>query len=208
MPIPKELLGRYKGLSQKEALYMKLRWLACPVSAIEEDMPVAGAIYDIGCGVGLLSNLAALRQGGRHMVGIDLSEEKIGIARKSIDAARAVRFEQADALTFTMDHPKAIALCDMLHHISIQAQESLLRHFYNVLSPGGVLLIQDIDKKPLHKYLFARAVDMVFNRMEPVYYRTSDEWKRLLENIGFRVEGRRLDRGYPVAAVLFKCFKK
>lgn len=206
--IPNELLALYQGISHGETLYMKARWLVSPIAPVERALPRNGKIYDIGCGAGLLSNLAALSAEGRNVIGIDLSDEKIGIARKSIGNRRNISFERADALSLTLDHPAAVTICDTLHHIPALSQERLLSYVYRSLDRGGILLIQDIDMRPLHKYLFAFWVDMVLNRMQPVYYRPSGEWTRLLEQMGFQVKVSRLDKGFPIAAVLFECVKK
>lgn len=208
MAIPKELLALYKDLSQKELFYIKARWLVSPIDALERVMPVKGKVCDIGCGVGLLSNIAALRSTDRVVTGMDLSEEKIMIARKSVGDRQNIFFEKSDALKASLIQPDAFTICDTLHHIPMEGQERLLKNVYQSLGAGGVLLVQDIDKKPFHKYMFARAVDMLFNRNEPVYYRKSLEWANLLETIGFKVEVVRLDRGYPISAVLFKCIKR
>ncbi len=207
MAIPKELLALYKGLSKKEIVYIKARWLVSPIDALERAIPLKGKVCDIGCGVGLLSNIAALRSIDREVTGMDLSGEKIAIARKSIGNRQNITFEKSDALKAALVRPDAVTICDTLHHISLEGQERLLKYVYQSLGVGGILLVQDIDKRPFHKYMFARGVDMLLNGKEPVYYRRSREWAGLLEKIGFRVEVVRLDRGYPIAAVLFKCMK-
>lgn len=205
--MPRELLALYQGLSKKEIFYMKARWLVSPIDAVERAVPDKGNMYDIGCGVGLLSNLAALRSPARNIVGVDLSGEKIGVAKKSIGDRKNIAFKDVDALKLSLENPDVVTICDMLHHIPIERQEQLLRYLYGSLDKGGVLLVQDIDKRPFYKYIFAQLVDIVFNRMKPVYYRNSSDWVRLLKNIGFEVKMERLDKGYPIAAVLFKCVK-
>ncbi len=91
--------------------------------------------------------------------------------------------------------------------MSKDSQLMLLRHIYGSLGSDGILLIQDIDVRPFWKYIFARAVDFILNIGQPVYYRSSAEWARMLGDIGFKVEVNRVDRGYPIAAVLLKCVK-
>lgn len=208
MSIPKELYSLYRGLSGKESLYMKARWLVSPIERIERAVPSTGTVYDIGCGIGLLSNLMSLRSPSRTVVGVDLSEEKIGIARKSAGEGRNISFENTDAVKLRMDSPAAVTICDTLHHIPKSSQESLLKYVHKVLVDGGTLVLQDIDVKPFPKYAFARLVDKVLGWGEPVNYRKMSEWASLLEGIGFEVKAERVDRGYPIAAVLFICVKK
>ena len=207
MAIPKDLLSLYRGLSIKEAFYVRARLAISPIEYIEHALPSIGNIYDIGCGVGLLSNVIALGSEKRRVVGIDLSSEKIGIARRSVGSRDNIKFEIGDALTMAIDHPDAVTACDLLHHIKADMQERLLRRIYQLLGAGGMLLIQDIDTRPLCKYLFARSVDMVLNNAEPVYYRRCGEWVSLLKAIGFKVDIVNLHKGYPIAAILFNCVK-
>ncbi len=208
MSIPKDLLGLYAGLSQKEIFYLKARWIVSPISAVEELVPKEGRVYDIGCGAGLLSNTMAMRSGSRDVTGIDLSEEKIALAKRTILARKNIRFEKADALNLILDSPDVVVACDLIHHIPFSAQEIFLEHIYSMLSQGGLLLIQDIDKRPFLKYLFAYWADMLQGNAGNLYYRSSGELGNILERAGFKVEIRRLDKRYPIAAVLLRCVKK
>jgi len=207
MRIPSDLLGLYMPLSPEKLFYIKVRWRIIPVEAIERMVPQKGRIYDIGCGAGLLSNLLALRSGQREVIGIDLSKEKILISKNTVKDRKNVRFEQGDILDYIFRDPDVVVACDMLHHIPFERQRPLIEHIYAALKKGGLLLVQDIDKAPWHKYLFALGVDKVLNKMEKTYYRRSEELVDILRETGFVVEMRRIDRGYPIAAVMYLCRK-
>jgi len=208
MGIPAELLNLYKSLSGKERFYIKARWLVNPIGLVERSVPERGRIYDIGCGIGLLANLMSLSSSGRQVIGLDLSGEKIAIARRSVGERSNINFEISDIMTARIDRPDAVIACDLLHHIAYPDQERLMSKIYASLGIGGVFILQDIDKASAHKYLFAYAVDMLFNKMKKVFYRTAVEWARLLEKAGFEVSMENLGRGYPVSAVLFRCVKR
>ncbi|MBN2452701.1 MAG: class I SAM-dependent methyltransferase [Candidatus Omnitrophica bacterium] len=207
MKMPGDLLKLYAGLPAAQRFYVRARWLVNPVDAIENLVPAEGTVYDIGCGAGILSNIMAMRSDRRNVIGIDLSEEKIALARSTVGARKNVQFRKADALNLVFDKPDTIVACDLLHHIPSSGQEDFLKHIYEALGDGGLLLVQDIDKRPFHKYLFALGVDLILNRMEKVYYLESGRLKDVLERIGFSVEMKRLDKGYPIAAVSFICRK-
>lgn len=207
MNMPKDIAELYAALPAKGSFYAKARWRISPINAIEAMVPREGQVYDIGCGVGLLSNVMAIRSDERDVIGVDLSEEKIDLAKKTVLARKNIRFERADAMNLVLHKPDVVVACDLLHHMPFSAQEVFLKRVYGSLDDNGILLIQDIDKKPLHKYLFALGVDLVLNSMEKVYYRESEKFKDLLEWIGFSVDVVRLDKGYPIAAILFRCLK-
>lgn len=206
MAIPNAILSLYKGLSPKELFYIRVRWMMSPIAPIEKMAPGDGMIYDIGCGAGLLSNLLAVNSKKRDVVGIDLSEEKIGIAKKSLDARGNIRFERGDALQMNFGPAHTIVTCDILHHLSFLEQKIFLKRAYDFLYKDGLMLIQDIDKKPFLKYFFALTVDKIFNRMAKTYYRSSQDMYGLLTEAGFKVEMKRV-YGYPISAVIFKCTK-
>ncbi len=207
MPIPDKLLNLYNGLSGRELFYIKARWGVSPIGAIEKAIPECGDIYDIGCGVGLLSNMAALNSGRRNIVGIDVSGEKIGIANRSIGGRKNIRFEKGDVLNFDFDKADAVVACDLFHHIPFREQGLLLDRILRSLKPGGLLIVQEIDKTPILKYLFALGVDKILNRMARVYYRDCYNMEGFFAERGLKVEVKKIDNGYPIAAMLFKCEK-
>jgi len=207
MMIPKKLTDLYKGLSPKELFYISARWAVSPMRAVERAIPATGRIYDIGCGAGLLSNFAVISSDKRNITGIDLSEDRINIAKKSVLGRKNVSFEKADVMKFDFVSPDVVMACDVLHHMSYADQESLLRRIYKSLGAGGIVLIQDIDKRPWHKYLFGLLADRIINNMAPAYYRTEKEFMSLLKDIGFEVESSHIDKWYPTPSILLKCTK-
>jgi 2-polyprenyl-3-methyl-5-hydroxy-6-metoxy-1,4-benzoquinol methylase len=208
MAIPRELLDLYKGLSPKETFYLKARWLVSPIGTIERALPEKGRIYDIGCGAGLLSNAAAIRSRERSVFGIDISAEKISIAERSVGDRKNVAFRAADAAKADLERPDVVVMCDLLHHIPPDAQKTLIGHIRDSLGAGGILIVQDIDRKPFYKYILARATDMILSGGERHYYRASREWEAMLRDTGFDVETISLHKGYPIAATMFKCVKR
>jgi 2-polyprenyl-3-methyl-5-hydroxy-6-metoxy-1,4-benzoquinol methylase len=205
--IPKKLAGLYKGLSPKELFYISARWAVSPMKAVERAIPPEGKIYDIGCGAGLLSNFAAMNSDRRDITGIDLSEDRISIAKKSVAGRRNINFERADVMKFDFLSPDVIMACDVLHHMPYTDQESLLKRICQAIKSGGLILIQDIDKRPWHKYFFGVLSDKIINRMAPAYYRTEKEFISLLKGMGFEVESSRIDKWYPTPSILLKCTK-
>lgn len=207
MRIPAKLSNLYSGLAGRERFYIRARWLLSPISLVEREIPAEGKIYDAGCGVGLLANLAAIYSQKRKIIGIDSSEKKISIAKKSVGSRTNISFERGDVLNFVFQKPDVIVMCDLLHHMHFRDQVRFLEHVYNSLSSKGMLIIQDIDKSPAHKYLFALTVDKIFNKMAKAYYRKSMQLADILKATGFKVETEKSDKGYPIACVLFKCRK-
>lgn len=202
-----EVLSLYKNLSWTEKIYLDMRYSISPINSVKEEVPRAGKIYDIGCGAGLLSNAMALESGKRDVTGIDLSDEKIDLARRSLDGRKNIRFEKIDALDCDLDGADAVVACDIFHHLPPGRQEALAGKIHGSLKEGGLLIIQDIDKRPFHKYIFALVVDLLLHPAQKVYYRDSVQMAKMLEDKGFKVETRKMDRGRAISAVLFRCIK-
>lgn len=207
MSIPLDLLGVYSGLRRGDLFYLSVRWRLSPIGCVERLLPDSGTIYDIGCGAGLLSNLASLRSPSRRVTGIDVSEEKIRIANSSVGNRSNIRFIKSDALLFDFSGADGVVLCDAMHHIPFDGQEKLLKKIHTSLKDGGRLVVQEIAGRPAHKYIFARAVDFITGAGEPVFYRGAEEWASLLTGMGYEVNTLKLDKAYPVSAVAFVCVK-
>lgn len=98
-----------------------------------------GLIVDLGCGSGLWAR--ALAEAGYEVLGIDISEAMIAIARKRVPDA-----EFRVAALFTADIPVCNAVTSVsecLNYTFASKTENLARLFrriYKALTPGGVFL--------------------------------------------------------------------
>jgi len=205
--IPSELFGFYSNLGLKAALYARLRWRLCPFEEIERHVPKEGTIIDIGCGYGLLANFLVLRSSKRDVTGIDLSVGRITVAQKTTDNRKKIQFELMDALDLQLGKYSTVIMSDFLHHIDCEAQEELLAHCYQKLPPGGLLIIEEVDGRPLWKYWFAVINDKILNVGERQFFRKQVEFQELLQRIGFLVKTKKVDKGLPLSDILFICRK-
>lgn len=98
----------------------------------------AGKILDAGCGSGRDS--AFFSEQGFKVVGIDMSEKLLEIAR---DAAPKAKFYSADMrhLSFEDNMFDGIWSCASIVHIKHKEIPEVFRNFYSVLKPGGLLYI-------------------------------------------------------------------
>lgn len=98
-------------------------------------------VLEIGCGKGRLSR--ALAKHAQAVVGIDLSNEMLKIARAESQQLNNVRFEQTDYLQ--KDYPPAyfdaIVSVATLHHMD---WAHALKRIKSDLKPGGKLLVIDL----------------------------------------------------------------
>ena len=205
--IPSELFDFYSNLGLRAAVYARLRWRLCPFEEIERHVPREGTIIDIGCGYGLLANLLALRSSRRDVTGIDLSVGRISIAQKTTDNRKKIQFKLMDALDFELGEYSTVIMSDFLHHIDCEAQKELLARCYQELVPGGLLIIEEVDNRPLLKYWFAIMSDKILNVGERQFFRSHREFQKLLQRIGFYVKTKKVDKDIPLSDTLFICKK-
>ena len=205
--IPSDLFKFYSGQGLKVALYAYLRWRLCPFEQIENHIPKKGRIIDVGCGYGLLANFLILRSSKRDVTGVDLSEKRIGIAQKTTDNRKKICFKLVNVLDLQLGKYCAMVMSDFLHHIDYEAQEELLTRCYQKITPGGLLIIEEVDNKPLWKYCFNTVVDRMLNIGERIFFRNQREFQELLERIGFQVSIKKAHKGLPLSDVIFICRK-
>jgi len=205
--IPSDLFGFYSGQGLKVALYAYLRWRLCPFEQMEKYIPKEGRVIDIGCGYGLLANFLTLKSNRRDVTGVDLSEKRISVAQKTTDNRNKICFKSVNVLDLQLGKYCAMVMSDFLHHIDYKAQEELLVRCYQKIAPGGLLIIEEVDNRPLCKYWFNTIVDRMLNIGEGIFFRNQREFRELLEEIGFKVSIKKAHKGIPLSDVIYICRK-
>jgi SAM-dependent methyltransferase len=133
------------GLSGRERLRIISGVLRPSTAALLDRVGVSDGArcLDVGCGGGDVS-LALAARGGR-VLGIDVDEEKLAIAREEAAASsHEIEYRRADITTD--DLPKGLDLCYcrfLLTHLTDPA--GAVRRLVGALRPGGALVVEDID---------------------------------------------------------------
>ncbi len=151
-------------------------------------------VLDLGCGQGLLAAWLAVAQGPRAVVGYR------GIDRSAADLARAraalsppCTFEQHDLAQLAdtdLGRCDVVALLDVLHYLSPDAQHRLLAQVHGALLDDGVLVLRVGDGASRGASHWSNAVDRVVSvvRGRPparLHRRSLAAWLALLEELGF-----------------------
>lgn len=100
-------------------------------------------VLDLGCGPGHTTRLLAERFARAGVVGLEQSEPFLVEARRT--APPRVRFERADVTT-TLPSPPADVIYAryVLSHLPDRA--AVLRRWLAALAPGGVLVVEEVDR--------------------------------------------------------------
>lgn len=199
-PYVKKLKKLYKkplGVS----LFMKLRWakiLRAPYKEIEQLIPKDARIIDIGCGYGFFTNFLAISGPRRKVIGIEISGERLKHAYKKL---RNVEFIEGDIMNLNIDPCDVIVIIHMLHHLpSYKDQEIILKRCYEKISNGGLIIVGEIDNEPKWKSICSKFIDYLLYYGDSFHFRSSQEFKKLIEDIGFeQVIIINCDKGIPFA---------
>jgi 2-polyprenyl-3-methyl-5-hydroxy-6-metoxy-1,4-benzoquinol methylase len=178
---------------------------------IEQYVPAGGRTLDLGCGFGLFSLFYVLCDPRRRMLGIDLSEGRIRMAKRASGVLRVedrVVFRNMDVRQYGFGEPMgAVVAIDLVHHLLESQQRDILAHCCEVLEPGGILLIKDVDARPWPKVVFTWVLDKLMAPRTPVRYIHRDEMVERLTQLGLDVKVHNMLDILPYPHLLYVCRK-
>ena len=165
-------------------------------------LPPHGTVIDLGCGVGLTTLYLAAQRTDLAFVGLDRNRRRIERAQAAATALNRsnVRFLCRDAHSPLPDSPSCVMAVDLLHHIAPEGTLSILTDVRNALSPGGLILIKEVDASPWIGSALCRLTDLISSPGQAVYYRPVQAWADMLASAGFigtRIERIRDTLPYP-----------
>jgi 2-polyprenyl-3-methyl-5-hydroxy-6-metoxy-1,4-benzoquinol methylase len=214
MVLKKDINGLYKGSGLLTKLYLRTKLRICPFLLMEEFFPKTGKMVDLGCGNGLFSFILKLGSPSREIVGFDLDEKKINVARAIQKAFTGIQFEVRNIVGMRYPEADVLTLIDVLYLIPFAKQEEILEKCSGTLKAGGWLILKDMDTKPRWKYgwnIFQEtlAVKIIgFTLGEKFYFRSREDYSNLLTSLGFQVKAVSLDKGYWYPHILYICQKR
>jgi 2-polyprenyl-6-hydroxyphenyl methylase/3-demethylubiquinone-9 3-methyltransferase len=183
-----------------------LRYWHANVPGIEAHVPTEGTIVDLGCGHGVLANYLALRSPRRRVMGFDLSDYRIAVAR-SIGLPNAA-FHCKDLFQTDPMPCQTMIVADVLHHLpSYEAGDELLARCCERLPPDGLLVVKEIAQRPLWKYLCTQPVDLTFYRGS-VHFRSAAQFAALFDRLGLEAELVLLHAWRPLSHMMYLCRRR
>ena len=142
-----------------------------------------GRVLDFGCGSGRWAD--KLSGFGDDYVGVDISDEMVEICRSRYPGKR---FETMDQMSIPCpsDYFDLAFSIAVIHHNSIEDQDSLFLELARVLKPGGMLfLLESVGLEPNNRE-FPRPVD---------------QWISSVSSRGFECISRRHYEYWPIAKI-------
>lgn len=181
------------------------------LSVMDLLLPDEGRILDVGAGFGLFAAYFGQTQPKRTIVGIDPNARRIELAKRvSRSLGMGHRFLAGDVRDASIEGPfDAAYVLDVMHHIPAADQEGVLSRLFDLLVPGGVLLIKDITTEPHYQLVFTELLDRaMIGKGEELAYRHHQAWGEMLERVGFKVRIVRVPDVLPYPHVVIAATKR
>jgi len=150
---------------------LRLRWIERVAGGIAGKL-----VLDVGCGGGILSESLAAR--GANVLGIDLSDKALGVAKlHKLESGAAVDYRLVAAEDLASEMPGAfdvVTCMEMIEHVP--DPESTVAACAELAKGGGMVVFSTINRNP-KSYLFAiLGAEYVLNLLP----RGTHDWSRFV----------------------------
>jgi ubiquinone/menaquinone biosynthesis C-methylase UbiE len=137
-------------------------------------------VLDVGCGSGWASRIFAAQADQGSVIGIDISDEMIRVARESSQAFPNLEFKLASAESLPFENEAFTHAFSMESLYYYADMIKALREIHRVLKPGGTFInVVDLyrENEPSHQWIAQLAV--------PVQLLSVAQYRQLFEEAGF-----------------------
>ena len=127
-------------------------------------LPSRVKILDMGCGAGFSTH--AMARQGHEVVGVDLSEESLEVARK-MDATGQIHYIMADVAKVPLPERSfdAVSAMDLLEHV--ENPEAVIQEASRLLKPGGLFFFHTFNRTLLSWIVVIKGVEWCVKNTPP-----------------------------------------
>jgi len=144
-------------------------------------------VVDVGCGGGILAEALAAR--GANVLGIDLSEKSLAVAKlHQLESGVEVEYRAVSAEALADERPGAFDLVtcmEMLEHVPDPA--SVVQACVRLVRPGGLALFSTLNRNPKSYLLAILGAEYVLNLLP----RGTHDWSRFVRPAELAAYARR-----------------
>jgi demethylmenaquinone methyltransferase/2-methoxy-6-polyprenyl-1,4-benzoquinol methylase len=151
-------------------------------------------ILDVCVGTATSSILVASHNAKNHILGIDISDDMLAVARRKIAQKRLTNLEvqnmSATAMQFADDSFDVVMVSFALHEFKRELRGEIFLEVLRVLKPGGMFCVVDFARESSR---LNRVFMKVWTIIEPPCFADflSMDWHVCLKPYGFCFEGER-----------------
>ena len=168
------------------------RW-SFPFKQLLALMPRRGKLLDVGCGFGYLLSLVAEQNPRRRLIGCDISEAKIQVAKRLLGNYHQIRL-YSGGVDLPMIKAQVITLIDVLYLLNDADKERLIRKLLGRLEKKGKLLIAIVPKEVSWRYwsawvqewIMVRLLNRTTSQAGMINFETEGWLRRCLLKCGFK----------------------
>ena len=186
---------RYHDTSLVTRLHVHGRAFLSDLAFVDRYVPRHGFIVDLGCGHGLFANLLSESAAGRRVLGIDMDERKIAVARTTVEGRESIRFELGDIVHEPVPKCDAVTIVDVLYLLPPVDQAEVLRKAAASLGENAPLIVKAQERAPSPRFALAYAQELVTTsigltrgRRGRFHYLARPEAIAMFERAGFLVD--------------------
>jgi 2-polyprenyl-6-hydroxyphenyl methylase/3-demethylubiquinone-9 3-methyltransferase len=129
---------------------------------VASKLPSSSRVLDMGCGAGFLTHeLASL---GHDVVGVDLSEESLQVARK-LDPKSSYLRADVTAVPFESGSFDAVCAMDLLEHV--ENPQAVIQEASRLLKPGGLFFFHTFNRTFLSWLIVIKGVEWCVKNAPP-----------------------------------------
>ncbi|MGK7922474.1 MAG: class I SAM-dependent methyltransferase [Trichodesmium sp.] len=150
-----------------------------------EQIEPQAKILDVACGTGEFARFLLNKNPTQNIIGVDISENMLDVARKKYQAYPNINFQQASVHSLPFDsHSFNVVVCANSFHF-FDKPEVALREMKRVLKSDGKLIILDWNKD----YFVCRICDWLLKLFDPAHQQcyTQAELHQLLISAEFKL---------------------
>lgn len=154
----------YKGPVEEWYVRIKVK-MEKSYQFFDQLIPPKGQITDIGCGYGTLNYMLTMLSPDRRLLGIDYDKDKIEVAQCAFLKNPNTEFSHGNALEYNYPQSDVFVMNDILHYMSLDKQETLVRLCSEKLNAGGMLIIRDGNSEDKEKQKVTKWTEIFSTRI-------------------------------------------
>ena len=139
---------RIAGASREHFAQSRLSWL---FYLLQEQEIEASRVMDFGCGTGLSLSLLANILEAERVIGLDISEESLAVARESVGDS----VQLTTPARYLPEQDLDLVFCNgVFHHIPVAERAAAVDYVYHCLRPGGIFALWENNPwNPVHAFV-------------------------------------------------------